>query len=706
VAFEDRASPTRAFTFTLPPDWTAKGNLELRAELVPTDMAFTGITPSECETQACADNNKFTLKDVPFTATSPIKITPVALPYSDGDTKFVPPHPVAAFDAARAVLPLGEGQLETPPYLTEIEMGDIVFSASLTDKEKKSQAHARFKAYANGLHSLNAMVEPDPHPFPFGVNQKEISGITWGSGPTMLARTSRPLRSMAHELIHGLGQPHASKSCGGGTGGEVGEDWPPDEVGWIQGIGIDRRQFSGGFTSTYKVIAPDVQLSQPSVVGTPDDPDNQWYDLMSYCGPEANAWISTLNWNDLFDRQKTGRVLHRHPDGSAHYHGRPLFQASPAQAGPNSLQVTGSVDDAGATIHEVGPAESPVPAADPASPYRLVTRDAAGNTLTDTPMATDSGHESESESGSGVTTNLHGQAPIAGAESVEIASGGTVLAKRTRSANVPSVKVRSPSKGARVGRGRDTVIRWTSSDVDGGPLRAKIDYSANDGKSWRPLTSEVNRNQATVPSGFLSGSRRARLRIRLNDGFNEGSAVSDRFVAVGRRPTVRILSPAAGSRQITSDAPLFLSGEAYDDAGRALRGKRLRWLEGRKLLGRGNAIAVRELRPGRHRIRLEATDGSGRRDSAAVTVRVTQAVPQFLVLTAPKQLAGSARRLKLKVASTVPATLKGGGVRFPVDRKSRSVSIPIKRGSGELRLTLQLRAGKRTTRLQLVVPRG
>ena len=117
-----------------------------------------------------------------------------------------------------------------------------------------------------------------------------IDGVTWTSqGVTVIggaSRPPRPLTSTAHELLHLIGFEHAGQNCPGTHVGQSqqGVAWPPDDQGFIQGVGLDRRPNSGG-AGLYKIIAPGVGQAQ-------------WYDLMSYCASfDADAWLSTINWS-------------------------------------------------------------------------------------------------------------------------------------------------------------------------------------------------------------------------------------------------------------------------------------------------------------------------------------------------------------------------------------------------------------------------
>ena len=88
------------------------------------------------------------------------------------------------------------------------------------------------------------------------------------------------------------------------------------------------------------------------------------------------------------------------------------------------------------------------------------------------------------------------------------------------------------------------------------------------------------------------------LRVTANDGFHSTAAVSDVFTSIGRKPTVTILEPTARA-VVTQGGTLLLQAAAYDDAGRRLDGKSVVWSDGRRRLGRGAALSVDDLQPGR-----------------------------------------------------------------------------------------------------------
>jgi hypothetical protein len=362
------------------------------------------------------------------------------------------------------------------------------------------------------------------------------------------------------------------------------------------------------------------------------------------------------------------------------------------------LHVSGHVDAGGATITEVGPAVHAAPA--PASSdYALVVSDAGGATLSSTPMSAAASHVD----GGGALLALAADVPAsAQAASVAIVSGGGATATRTRSAHPPTVRVTAPASGTTVGA--HAVVRWVAKDADSDALAATVAYSLDDGKHWRTIYSGPSTGSAKLPGAYFSASRRARVLVRVNDGFDERGAKSGRFRARGARPLVRLRSPAAGTKLLSSST-LVLEGEAFDDTSHPLTGKRLVWFAGKRRLGTGGALSTSDLSAGRQRLRLVATDRAGRRGTATVTVAVTGVAPQLIELGGPKKVSRRARKVTLRLAVNTRSKLTANGRAFTVGRHVSRVTLPIRPGRKAVKLRLVLRAaGKRTT-VPLTLPR-
>ncbi len=233
---------------------------------------------------------------------------------------------------------------------------------------------------------------------------------------------------------------------------------------------------------------------------------------------------------------------------------------------------------------------------------------------------------------------------------------------------------------------------------------AAVEIVRDGGHRWRPVFMGRNTGRAVLPRAYLAFSRRARIRIVVNDGFRATTAVSGMFRAVGAPPTVAISNPRPRTR-IAADAALYLSGTAYDDSGRALAGERLRWLAGKRVLGSGRTLTVLGLPAGALRLRLEARDGLGRVGSASVALTVRPVKPRFIGLRVPPRVSRGARKVVLRVSSTVPALLRVGSLRASVDRRVRRLSVPIRPGRKAIVLRLRLSAGGKTSAVTVRIRR-
>ncbi len=469
----------------------------------------------------------------------------------------------------------------------------------------------------------------------------------------------RPLTSAAHELGHALGAPHAdfdndpATRCGGNTPPETGEEWLPDNRGRLQGTKFD----------------PDTGDR------TPDLETSMLFDFMSYCASDANAWVSPRNWR-RYEVMLT-RLFHDPPDRRS-----ARTTATTAQASTGT--VTGTLIGGTAIINSVIPAGAAggTPAAVPGSPLQVQSFDAAGAPLDTVGAQIDTLTDS-----SGATFF---SAPLpASAAKVQVTAAGTVLAERSAT-KPPAVKVTAPRKGSRARR--SLRVSWRATDPDGDALQATVGFSPSPGAPYKTLYEGVDTGAVTVPARQLQASRRARVRVTVNDGFNEVSAESARFRADGAPPTARIIVPARG---VTGKAGgrTLLEGEATDDAGRALTGRRLTWFAGKRRLGTGSPLRAR-IPAGRVKLRLQARDRRGRRASAT---RVLVQEPVTLDLTelrAPDRVTRRTKRITVRIAATTPSRARIGGRTVRVGTKTRKVRVPLPRRpkSGLLKVAVKVTA--------------
>ena len=91
----------------------------------------------------------------------------------------------------------------------------------------------------------------------------------------------RPLTSVAHEMFHQVfALHHASTACGGGSNGQVGVSWPPDQMGYLDGIGLNMS------SAPFQFIADGLDNASPYCTSCGNQ--SHAYDFMSYCAPNAN----------------------------------------------------------------------------------------------------------------------------------------------------------------------------------------------------------------------------------------------------------------------------------------------------------------------------------------------------------------------------------------------------------------------------------
>ena len=709
----ERTAATGVFVFTLPSAWTS-GNLTLVVEINPSDAV-----PSVPECAGCGADDVFTLGPIHFTPVRPVFVrSPEVI--VQGET--IPP-PGLVFHGLHSVLPVADGSLRTPTSHYDavgVESaaevcngGDI--TANLLPQWASQQTYGSGASVnrAEAIYGGDQTTSGSQSDCQAGVTQP---GVGWQGGYTAIplpgnnvyavSAANRGLTSVSHEFFHSLGLPHAGHNCfNGGEASQSGATWPPEDQGYLQGIGTDVFGFSAA-TDSYPTIAP------PS----PDAPiGQQVFDLMSYCIAtrtgttpanlqqqladwhiwEQIVWISPRTWDALVDRL----VL----PGA---HARDSSRAGTAGAAQHVLRVVALPGSPPVLDAFPGPG-TPSPSGSP-SGYTLQATGAGGRVIVTVPMSAQTVHREFGPSGLILTAEV----PSAGVTALSLTSGGHVIARRTRPASPPRVTLLLPGRrtAARCRpRACTLAVRWRTRG--GGSSRAaSIDVSTDRGRTWHTVFFGPNRGAFQLPDAMIPASREARVRVRVTDGFDEARAVSATFVSEGSPPEVSILSPVPHQR-IAADGSLYLSGTATDDAGRAIARSRLRWYLGSRLLGSGTSISPGGLPAGPERIRLVARDAQGRTTTASVVIGVLAERPQFLVLAVPATASPAARRVPLRVSTLAPATLTvtgGAGVttrRVAVDRRVQAVVVTVRPGRTPLRLRLRLASGRLQTLLSAVVLR-
>ena len=688
-----RASPGGSFNFILPIEWTRPpgGELVLVGEIAPVSA-----TPRAFD--CCQGNNYFGLQGIGFTEQRPIRVYPIALPWTDSAGAVQrPPEPLTQyFDGFREILP---APVTIVPSLSAMDVTDLVgFDPDGTPRPNLDEINARlYDTYRDS--GLGGKVAG------LGIG----AGGGKGPGPTSVTLPyTAGLDFIAHEVGHSLGLAHAH------DGSEDPLDCTDRDDEVINGVGLDTTIWSGGEVGRFTPIGEE---NEDVFDATPDAPPSIW-DYMSYCSNEGiNAtWVSSRYWaNQVREFRPGGRLITDFSRGCCFLGpaADPTVVSRPARGGGSQpiLHVAAVTGPAGSEFTQVATGQgAPDPPA-PGSTVEVVVRDAAGAEVSRTPVLAipmeprPEPGEPEAPASLLVSADVAGQ----GAASVDLVVGGIVVATRTASASAPKLSLKQPRSGAGIrGRGR-YAVRWKTTDGDGDVLTADVAFSDDGGRSWLPLATEVTGGQVRIAGADLPRTEKGRLRVVVDDGFHGATAIARNVRAEGSRPEATILSPPGGTR-VTGDAMVLLEGQAFDDSGGALTGNRLRWRSGNETVGRGEAISVPayELR---RSVVLTATDRFGRSGSDRIRLAFDKVTPIFTTLI-PGPLSAGARTLKLRVAASLPAklTVTGQGVRKGTEAigpEPEKVKVALTgQPQPSYDLALKLRAGGRQGQQSLTVQRG
>jgi hypothetical protein len=683
VSLAQRADPQGAYVFTLPSDWVAGGGGSITLYAVVNPQGFAVPPVPSCS--GCQANSMMTLTGVTFENLNAITISPIAITWADSSGNHSPnADPTAVFAAAANISPLSTGGLNVLPYHGMLDISNLISEANSTGQNSQ---------WLSGkVLDLVSQVEDISDPPGYLIGVAKGSGLTdlglesphayvGLPGPPRVSDIAvvdenRPVGSVAHEFFHQLHYYHAGMSCPNiSTFGYPAVPWPPDDRGDIQGIGLDRSSETGG---TYNIIAPGAPNQLTEVV-----------DFMSYCiGPgDSNAWISVRNWNSWGGLFPNGLIPCDLITGCASV----TINEQPASPNQETLRVAASVDPSGkAAILRVAPGDGKRIATGSNTTdrlgYTLVVRDSAGHIVSKTPV---------SPVASDGWLYFNAEVLASNAARVEVEHNGSVVASRDRSAHAPTITLLNPTPGTQLSGTLANLVKWQAQDADGDPLSVRVEYSVDDGKNYRVLTAGVSGNQTFLPSALFSRSERARIRVRVNDGFNEAIAVSGLLKAPGSPPVVHILEPVPGSHY-RNDVSLSFVGKAYDDAGNPIPPDSLKWYDGDRALGHGGQFFAFDREPGRRTIRLIARD-QDREAAASVDVYIDAVAPIFIGLKIPQTVDHGEDEMQLVVGSSIPGVVVIGDRGYPVEIKPKQLTIPISKGKEDITLPLVLVAEGKTT---------
>ncbi len=759
VLESERLDPSGGFVFELPASWeqATNGYVNLTAVADGPPPARYLRPRTECNDSVCQAERVFTLKSLFFVSLPQLRIAPVNMSPARKFVTLRPtpetlPPPSQVFSRVGQLMPGGnhytllpyQGWIDTSAIeaytssssqcLSYVQKKDangnpvydvnnnpvLLTGSALTSAVANCKNDAYYQAIVNwsvnnlaqkvnGRYSYDLAVGVNTRSRGEASSSRTIANIPYdnpnngfsAAQPVGFVNISRPVTSVLHEIGHEMGLAHAGLGVANASGQFVcpdsvvvtgGEQWSPDNYGRLQG-------WEGFWQSSLGLL----RAIHPLFLEREDTDANPLYDLMSYCAStddanNLNAWLSPHNWQREFSAlQSFGHRL----AGLTTFARRHRADSTSHAAAASLLLVSGVLDSAGGYISDVQPTSTPIAGVgDDAIVVRAYA--SSGALITTSHVAIDSGDRHSGE----IPVSLVTATVPAGADRIELVSNGRVVDVRSRPVHAPVVKVLAPAARSFVGAGGTVVIRWAASDQTRTPLSASVDYSRNGGRTWLSIVESVPTTQAvTLPSALLAGSRDARVRVRISDGFNQTTAISPIFRAAGAPPAVHLDTPIAGE-SVYSSSTITFAGGAIDDTGAELTGRSLAWYDGRTLLGRGAAVTVDGLAPGRHAVRLVARDSSGRTAIARVTLTVGVLAPQVLSLSVPSSVSRHSRTVRIVISVSEPSVLVVGRKRTPIDRRPRTVAIPLPRGlSSSVHLMVSVRAYRKTVPIALALTR-
>jgi hypothetical protein len=614
----DRAQLDSGWLFQLPESWTQQGTVDLRLVVDPLQTYSDPNRTNNVLTRSMAFNTRQTVCNIfiPVRTNAPLPSTniPNFWQMIDYAQRL---WPAAGFQSYHQDKPLKKASFCswhgfpypcTKPYNLPHDTWELFTDIGFRDLFTSTPAGC------NNTHFVG-MVHPSTNTgTTTGTGMTAVFNYAWVKFSNDLAAPGDPFapqsgETLAHEIAHNQGRKHVD--CGGPDDTDSNYPYPTNQIGNV------------GNANHYGF---DVRSLVPI-------PPNGAKDFMSYCTPK---WTSDYTWKALFNSLARSPVANQ----------APLSSTSTASA--NQVLVTGAVTPTQNTgslgyawnlptstlnaqaLAQWQQSSSLISSNAPNSPtatYHLRLLDASGNTLLDqavTPITPDI-HKLPSP----VQVFMAAfPAPSGTVARIELLQDNTLLASRSPGVSVPTVKILEPAGGETITDQLD--LSWQAQDADPGDvLRYSIQYSPDDGATWRSLATNVTGlpghstvNLSLHPTG-IPGSlpNEARIRVAASDGYHTGTAVSKPFTVSNRKPQAFILTPTQGESTPAGQSAQ-LRGAATDAEDGSLSGSALRWTVDGQPAGSGEQVELSGLAPGGHPVVLSARDSLSQTATARATLTV------------------------------------------------------------------------------------
>ncbi len=442
VPAAERANPSGAFSFILPESWEV-GTITLTAQ-INSATAPPPVGDVTCSGQSCAT----TLSGLRFIPTRSFEINPIELQAAGLPD---PPSPQQVFADTAQLGPFSDQGFVVRPYQEIANVTADVNSPRDSQDPCGLTPGATLRDYnciGTTLAEQWDQSNHQPNDATISVVAAGQGGVAYLGGRIAHLDSQSPLSVVAHETGHLYGRRHASAACGA-TGSQQGESWPPDQFGYLQGIGFDTTAGSAaaaGETGLFRAIfgsppagSAGCATSIPPDCGNPTPTD--YFDIMSYCGSENSVWLSPEAGKSLcvtsippLQDAPPDRSRHTPPApsvaGRAGCWCRPYWRPVSARSSPTSRTVTGSHQSPARRRRCALSRPAPrVACSDP--------RPSCSWPVTPSARRKDPGHKP--------FVTLEGFIPGRGVDSVAIADGSQILATRTRPPHKPTVAVDLPA---------------------------------------------------------------------------------------------------------------------------------------------------------------------------------------------------------------------------------------------------------------------
>lgn len=391
---------------------------------------------------------------------------------------------------------------------------------------------------------------------------------------------------VAHETGHMLGRWHTNQLVPFASGGtppgcyslakDSSTDWPYN----------NNRIQSGPADSPTLEVGFDVANRRAL------NPQNT-YDWMSYCVPR---WISPHTYRNALN---TLRATHD------------IVQVPELTSTGNFWRISGVIEGETVTFDPVFTLETTAPTTAGSGSHRIEVQDGSGATLFTRYFTPGIVHTESEDPADDIEATVFSEPILVqeGASYVTLVNAtGVEMGSIHLAGEAPTVTMVNPTGGEMLSD--IETLEWQVTDPDSTKHQFWVEYSPDNGTSWRTLAGSLTETTLEVDFTELAGSNGAALvRVHASDGQNSTTAASANFTVPKKPVVATIASPENGAVFQPGDLVL-LKGNVHDpEDGAAIE---VTWQSDPDgLLGSGNQLPIYDLSVGSHTVSLTAQDSDG-----------------------------------------------------------------------------------------------